>query len=418
MADFDILVIGAGAAGIAAARAIRAAGRSVMVLEARGRIGGRVATDHRFGVPFDLGARWLHNADDNPLTDHARAFGVTLTDSDAAREQVLLVGDRRATPEDEAEYDAAWDAFDAAVERRHAEGGPDVSLAEVAPTAGAWDATVGAFQGDIISAAPLAELSLHDFADNALHGLNLLPEGGMAALLARLAEGLPLRLGAPVAALRWGGGQAVAEGPFGTVRARAVICTLPTTVLVEGPLRFDPCLPPEVLEAAADLPLGAVVKVGFGAAGEDRLGLGPFSSVIRRIAPGEVLVATNFWAFGHPVASCHVGGHAAAALEREGDAAAEAFVMEELVRRFGGAVRRALRPGALVTGWLRDPLSRGVYSHARVGRGGARGVLAAPLAGGRLVLAGEACHPTLSGTVGGAWRSGEAAARAALATLA
>jgi monoamine oxidase len=119
MTDIDILVIGAGAAGIAAARAVRAAGRSVQVLEARRRIGGRVATDHRFGVPFDLGARWLHNADDNPLTEHARALGITLTDSDAAREQVLLVGDRRATPEEEAEYDAAWDAFDAAVEEHH-----------------------------------------------------------------------------------------------------------------------------------------------------------------------------------------------------------------------------------------------------------------------------------------------------------
>jgi monoamine oxidase len=197
-----------------------------------------------------------------------------------------------------------------------------------------------------------------------------------------------------------------------------VICTLPTTVLLEGPLRFDPALPPEVMGAAADLPLGAVVKVGFGAAGEDRLGLGPFSSVIRRIAPGETLVATNFWPFGQPIATCHVGGHAAAALEAEGDAAAEAFVMAELVSRFGSAVRKALRPGSVVTDWLRDPLSRGVYSHARVGRGGARAVLSAPLAEGRLMLAGEACHPTLSGTVGGAWRSGEAAARAALATLA
>jgi monoamine oxidase len=418
MADIDILVIGAGAAGIAAARAVRAAGRGVLVLEARGRIGGRVATDHRFGVPFDLGARWLHNADDNPLADHARDLGVRLTDSDAARRQVLLVDDRAATPEEEAEYAAAWDAFDAAIDARRQAGGPDVSVAEAAPAGGPWDATVGAFQGDVISAAPLAEISLQDFADNALHGRNLLPEGGMAALLGRLAEGLPIRLGAPVAALRWGGQEAMAEGRFGTVRAGAVICTLPTTVLVEGPLRFDPALPPEVLQAAADLPLGAVVKVGFGAAGEERLGLGPFSSVIRRIAPGETLVATNFWPFGHPIVTCHVGGPAAAALEQDGDEAAEAFVTEELVRRFGAEARRALRPGAVVTDWLRDPLSRGVYSHARVGRGGARAVLAAPLADGRLVLAGEACHPTLSGTVGGAWRSGEAAARAALAALA
>lgn len=418
MADPDLLVIGAGAAGIAAARVALAQGRTVQVLEARGRVGGRVATSAALGPPFDLGARWLHNADDNPLVPLARGLGVGLTDSDAVRQEVTFIGPRRATPEELAEYDAAWTALDRAAEARAAEGGPDIPASAAAPAGGAWGATVAAFQGDIISAWPLGAMSLQDFVANALHGRNMLPEGGMHALLARLAEGLPIRLDARVERLRWTGPGLAAEGAFGVLRARAAVCTLPTAVLAEGALRFDPPLPAEVMDAASDLPLGAVLKVGFAAAGEDRLDLAPFTSVDRQIGPGETLVAMNFWPFGQPLVACHLGGPAAAALEAEGDGAAEAFVREELARRFGARAPRAFRPGALVTQWLRDPLSRGVYSHARVGRAGARAVLAAPLAGGRLMLAGEACHPRLAGTVAGAWLSGEAAARAALGGLA
>jgi monoamine oxidase len=418
MPDPDLLVIGAGAAGIAAARLALAAGRAVQVLEARGRVGGRVATSGALGVPFDLGARWLHGADDNPLVPVARGLGIGLTDADAVRQEVTFIGPRRATAGEMAEYDAAWTNFDRVVEARAAEGGPDIPVAEAAPSGGPWDATVAAFQGDIISAWPLAAMSLRDFVQNALHGRNMLPEGGMHALLARLAEGLPIRLGAPVERLRWGGPGVVAEGSFGTLRARAAVCTLPTAVLAAGAVRFDPPLPAAVTDAASDLPLGAVLKVGLAAAGEDRLGLSPFTSVDRQVAPGEVLVAMNFWPFGQPVVACHLGGPAAAALEAEGEAAAEAFVRRELSRRFGAGALRAFRPGALVTHWLRDPFSRGVYSHARVGRAGARAVLGTPLAGGRLRLAGEACHSTLAGTVAGAWLSGEAAARGALGALA
>jgi monoamine oxidase len=414
-AEVDVLVIGAGAAGIAAARAVLAAGRSVAVLEARGRVGGRVVTDHRLGVSFDLGAAWLHNAEDNPLVALAAQLGAKLVDSDALRRECTLVGDRPATDAERAAYDAAWDDFTARTEARGAAGGADCSVADAAPRGGPWDATVAAWQGDIIAAAPLDRISLRDFVDTALNGGNRLPEQGFGTLLAGLAEGLPIHLSAPVTRLSWGGRVAVAEGGFGTLRAQAVIVTLPTALLAAEALRFDPPLPPAVLQAAHDLPLGAVAKVGF--RGADGLGLAPFTSVDRQVRPGEPLVAMSARPFGRDILACHVGGDDAAALEAEGDAALEAFMRAEVARRFGAAAARTLRNGTIVTDWLRDPFARGVYSHARVGRASARGILAEPLAGGRLCLAGEACHARLAGTVGGAWWSGEAAARAALAAL-
>jgi monoamine oxidase len=418
MTDPDLLVIGAGVAGIAAARCAIAAGATVQVLEARGRIGGRVLTDHSLGAPFDLGARWLHNAEDNPLARFAGACGVPLADSDALRQERTWIGRRPATAAETAEYDAAFAAFEAALAARAARGGPDISAAEAAPSGGAWDASIASWLGDIICAAPLSAMSLADYQANLLTGRNLLPQGGMGALVARAAEGLPIATGAVVARLRWGGGSAVAEGAFGTLRARAVVCTLPAGLLAAGTIRFDPALPPEVLQAAADLPLGSVLKIGLRAAGADRLGIAPHTSIDRQVAPGEDLVTMGFWPFGHDHVTAHVGGATARALEAAGPAAAEAFLRDEIALRFGHDAPRAFRPGALTSAWLGDPFARGVYSHARVGRAQARRLLATPLAGGRLCFAGEACHPTVSGTVGGAWLTGEAAARAALAALA
>lgn len=416
--ECDILIIGAGAAGIAAARGALAAGCSVRVLEARGRVGGRALTDTSLGAPFDLGATWLHAAERNPLVPLARSLGVALADSDRARREITFIGARRATDEEVAAYDAAWAAFEAAIAARAAAPGPDIPASHAAPRGGAWDATVAAWQGDVIAAWPLTAMSLHDFGANLLTGGNLLPAGGLGALVARLAEGLPVTLGAPVARLRWGGRQAVAEGPFGTVAARAVICTIPTSLLAGTAIRFDPPLPQPVQQAAHDLPLGAAIKVGLRAAGEGRLGLPAHASTDRMIAPEQALIPITFWPQGQPIASAWIGGPLAAEVEREGAGAAEALVLAEIATRLGAEAPFAFRPGAAVSAWRSDPFARGVYSHARVGAAGARAVLAAPLAGGRLCFAGEACHPTLAGTVGGAWLSGEAALQHVLAATA
>lgn len=416
MSGTDILVIGAGAAGIAAARTALAAGARVQVLEARRRIGGRALTDGSLGAPFDLGATWLHWAERNPLAALARQLGIGLVDADASRRERSFVGARPLTAAEQAAYDAAWAAFEAAIAAYR---GPDVAVADAVPRGGPWDATVAAWQGEVIAAWPLAAMGILDFRANLLRGSNLLPAGGTGALLARLGAGLPVALGAEVTRLAWGGAEAVAEGGFGRLAARAVVCTLPTSLVAAGAIRFDPPLPPAVLEAAHALPLGAAVKVALQAAGGDRLGLAPNTSTDRQVAPGEALIPITFWPGGHDIATGWIGGPLALEVEREGPAAAEALLRAEIAARLGHAAARAFRPGALVSAWGRDPFSRGAYSHGRIGCGAARAVLAAPLAGGRLCLAGEAAATDgLAATLAGAWNSGERAARAALAVLA
>jgi monoamine oxidase len=117
-----------------------------------------------------------------------------------------------------------------------------------------------------------------------------------------------------------------------------------------------------------------------------------------------------------PAIYCFFGGRFAAALERGGEAAMFAFASGELARLFGNDVRKRMAPLA-ATAWRHDPWSRGSYSFALPGHADSRAVLAAPV-NDRLFFAGEACSPNFFSTAHGAWMSGVAAAKAALASLA
>lgn len=410
MPDPDLLVIGAGAAGIAAARTALAAGQTVQVLEARDRPGGRAWTvTAPLGAPFDLGATWLHQADENPLAPLAgEAF-----DHDSVRRHHCFIEGRPATAAEMADYDATYAAFHAKLRAALAAAPPDASAADAAPRGGFWDATVAHWEGPVICAAPLAAMDLRDFLDTQLGGPNLLLPQGVGGLLTRLAQDLPIAYGAPVERLRWSGPGVVAEGPFGRITARAAIVTVPTAVLAAGAIRFDPALPPETAQAIHDLPLGLLTKIGLRAAGADRLGLEPFAGLERHVSREDEAAMTFIaWPFGHDHLMGFLGGEAAWATEREGVAALADLAFSELRRAFGARADHAIRRDiVLASEWGRDPWSRGAYSHARPGRAAARDILSRPLAGGRLRFAGEACHRRFSATVAGAWDSGAAAAR-------
>jgi len=417
----DVVVVGAGAAGIAAARRLRACGLECQVLEAGARVGGRAHTGSAgLGAPFDHGASWIHGAEHNPLTPIARELGFTLRDERRGLRDILLIGNRSATAAEHADYNAACDAFEAAAEARAAWPGPDLPLADAVPRDGPWDATVSHWLAAIISGVEATQFSLQDYVATALEGSNIQLAEGFGTLVARLAEGLPITLRAPVTRLHWGADGVVAEGDDGRLPARAAIVTVSTGVLAAGGLRFTPDLPGDVQGAIAGLPQGLLSKLAFRAAGAERFGLGAFARLARRVEqPGDAAMSWMLWPWGRDHVVGFIGGDAAWALAREGPTAAAAHGRAELARYFGAAeVARTLGADAVVTRWAEDPLFRGAYSHARVGAAGARAVLrdAAPGAG-RLRFAGEACHTRTAGTVGGAWESGERAADAVAASL-
>ena len=415
-----VVVIGGGVAGLGAAAALRAAGHPAIVIEAAGRAGGRTWTTRPpelGGMPFDHGAQWLHAAERNALAAIARDAGEALVHSDRARRSLVWLGGRFADDDTVAEYWAAWDEYErVGMELAR---GPDRPLTAVAdrmiddPVFGRWAPTIEAWEGPVIDAAEPDQVSLHDWAANALSGGNLLLPDGLGDFVQRRL--LPLagevRLSTPATRVRWGGPCVAVETPRGTIEAAAVIVTASTAVIAGGVIAFDPPLPEPVQAAAHALPLGLAIKIGLRAAGDDRLDLAEYVLLQQPIAVrGEPFTLVNFWPFGRPMAMGWVGGAAAWALAREGDAAVEDHVRALLRKVWGGRADRAFAPGAVVTGWDRDPYVRGAYSNALPGHADARAVLAAPLAGCRLMFAGEACHTGLASTVAGAWESGQHAA--------
>ncbi len=416
MTDIDVIVVGAGVAGLAAAAALRRAGRTCLVLEAAPRPGGRAHTVALGGEAFDLGATWLHDAARNKLADLARAAGDTLDDGDAPRSRTWLIDGRPATAAEEAGFHTASAAFDTLCHAR-ARQEPDLSVAEaIMPMRGdPWMATVETWEAAQIAAADPWRFSVRDWSANDLGGANLLPRGGVGALILRRL--LPLagdvRLSTPVRRIKWHGAGVLADTDAGTIGAKAAIVTVSAGVLAAGTIAFDPPLPPHTQAAIAGLPMGLLSKVGL--AVTDRAGLGlPPNAVLRRRLhrPLEPLMSFHTQSGGGVVAG-FIGGPVAWDLARLGAPATEAFAREQLAQLLGAKAARAVGQAAL-SGWAGDPWHLGAYTYALPGQGGARAVLGTPLADGRLVFAGEAvCTDGLAGTVGGAFLSGERAAEIA-----
>ena len=414
-----VIVIGAGVAGLAAAAALRRRGIAVTVIEASDRIGGRAhtTTPPLLEAAFDHGASWLHAAERNPLAALAQRWEERTIDRASVRVERTRLPGRFATAAEQAAYQEAEAAFQQQTTRALA--GPDTSLAEaVAPIAARpWLPAVVNWEAPVIAAADASALSLRDWHANLLEGSNWEVAGGLGAFVVRRLgpPAGPVRLNTAATAIRWDGPGVIVETAAGSLRAAACIVTVSTGILASGGLRFIPPLPSAKQDAIDGLPMGVLNKIALRAAGLDRLdvpdscGIDQFVPAID--APAMTVVA---WPHGQDHVICFTGGSHAAEAELAGGL--EGFARDQLRALFGGRADQAFRPGAVTTGWAGDPWARGSYAYARPGRARARGVLAAPLAGGRLIFAGEATRTDgLAGTVGGAFLSGEQAAEQAIA---
>jgi monoamine oxidase len=424
--ETDVVIIGAGLAGLGAATALRDAGKRAVVLEASGRTGGRAWTSYPAalgGVWFDMGAIWFHNAEHNPLVTIAREAGESLLRSDEIRKERTFIGNRVASKAELAALADAWPRYEKTADAIIAAEG-DVSLADVTRHLpdDPWAATIEAWEGPVICAVDADSFSALDWRRNGLDGSNLMPDGGIGAFVQRrLTHGLDIRLNTPVRRVRWNGpdGRVTVETEHGSISAGACIVTVSTGVLASGALGFNPALPARVVDAVQALPMGLAMKVALRANGPDRLDL-PLHCSMDRILKraNEPLMPFQCWPFGRDYVQGWIGGSVAWDLAREGDAAAVDFALGYLREVFGGRVDRLFAGGAsLVTRWDADPWIRGAYCYAVPGSAMARDILAEPLADGHLMFAGEGCNVGFAGTLAGAWISGQTAASAALAAI-
>ncbi len=420
----SVIVVGAGLAGLAAARELAKGGFKVTVVEARDRIGGRIHTSRLWtGLPMDLGASWIHGVKGNPLSALADQVGakrlVTSYDEamalDARGQRVDLTAAYALT---ERVIKSARKAAEA--ERR------DLSLKAAITRSRAWreassddqrliwHAVNGSVEAEYGGAASEVSAWFYD-ESREFGGEDALFPDGFDQIVHHLAGGLDIRLSAPVAAIApQGRGVAVTVRGGDVLIADQVVVSVPLGVLKSGDLAFREPLSRDRQRAIAGIGMGLLNKCWLRF---DRVAWPGNVDWIEWVGP-----KTGSWSqwvslarvAGAPVLLAFHAGDEARAMEKLSDADTTAEAHRALQAMFGSAFPAPA--AAQITRWSQDPWARGAYSFNAVGTTPAtRKALAGTDWDGRLVFAGEACEPSYFGTAHGAFLSGREAARAVLA---
>ena len=409
----DVAIIGAGAAGLGAANALKNSGLSVIVLEARDRLGGRAHTIMASPeVTFDVGCGWLHSADENSFVKIAEELGFEINRSlPPWRERAY---GKAFPPDDRNEFVAALDAFYDRAEqaaREAMQGGRDGPANVCLEPGNRWNPMIDAIS-TYINGCELDQVSLLDMDAYEDTDLNWRIRRGYGALIAAYGAACPIALNCAVTLIDHSAKRIRIETSRGTLTAEKVIVTVPTNLIADEAIRFDPPLPAKV-DAARGLPLGLADKVTLALEEPEAL---PKEGNLRAATMRTAMGTYHMRPFGQPCIEGFFGGRFAQSLEDAGEGALAAESINEIVSILGNDFRRKLKPLA-ESRWAHDPFARGSYSHALPGHAGDRSMLAAPV-DGRLFFAGEATSPEFFSTAHGARDSGERAAEEVLAARA
>ena len=401
----DVIIVGAGAAGIAAARRLAAAGRRFVLLEAENQIGGRCITDTKtFGVPYDRGAHWIYLADNSPIARLAPQAGLDLYLVPPG--QRMRIGRRYAREGEMEDFLATLVRANTAI--RDAARKSDVACAQVLPKdLGEWRPTIDFVLGAHGCGKDLADVSTVDLARATERDNGAFCRQGLGTLLAKLAPMGATQLATPVTRIDWG--RLVEVGtPKGEFRAPAAIVTVSTDVLASGKIKFD--LPKRHLDAANKLRLGSYDHVALELTGNP-LGLRADELIFEKSQDRQTAaILANV--YGSTICMIDVGGSFGRGLSAKGEAAMIDFAIGWLTTLYGADIRSSVKRRH-ATRWNHEPWVLGAASVAAPGSQSARKVMMESVRD-RIFFAGEAVHETMWGTVGGAWESGERAADAAL----
>ena len=402
----DVVVIGAGAAGLAAGRALGASGLTSVILEADARVGGRAHTEIMSdGAPFDLGCHWMHSASLNPFVDTADALGVRYERREgygrsgffrqgAWVEDIEVAAAFRAMNERQKSVADAWTQ------------GLDQSVFDTVDRDEPW-AEVLDFYDTLNTSSDVDQISIGDLVSYNDTDENWPVVDGYGALVSQWGAAVPVSLNTAATCVQWQGPGVVVETAKGQIKAKCAVIAVSTGVLASGDIRFVPELPTEKQEAIWALPLGNYNRIRL----EIDRAVFPDDATERVVVEreGHPLIQISLGAYGFNCAIGIVAGRHADWLERAGTDASREAVIDALCYVFGNDIRSKVKSDRQ-SAWRGNPFVRGAYSTAQPGQFHQRAVLAKPMAD-RLFFCGEATSTDHFCTCHGARMTGERAIR-------
>ncbi|MCU0567989.1 MAG: FAD-dependent oxidoreductase [Oculatellaceae cyanobacterium Prado106] len=420
----DVLVIGAGVAGLAAAQVLQSKGYQVRVLEGRDRIGGRLWTNRALqNIPLDLGASWIHGVRNNPLTEIARQAGIATVPTDYNASILYdrngqVISDTRVS-QIEQRFDRLLAKLEQERSTLEAANKPDISLQQAIQRVTAHYALNRRELAELDYAinnaieleyaADVSQLSLYSWdAGSEFAGRDVLFPGGYEAIATHLAQGLTIELQQTVQRIEQDASGVRVFTNRGSFSAAKVVITLPLGVLQSGAVQFSPALPRSKRVAMQKLGMGILNKVYFQFPqafwDED-------SEILGYVSPqqGQWCEFYNYQKYlNQPILMGFNAGTYGRQIEAFSDDRIVRDGMNTLRRIYGNRIPNPT--GWLITRWQQDPFARGSYSYIGVGgEGGDRDKLAEPV-NNRLFFAGEATSKAYPSTVHGALLSGRRAA--------
>lgn len=410
MAGTKVIVIGAGFAGLAAAKQVQEQGADAIIFEAGSYIGGRVRTDRSLGAPFELGAGWIHGPSrQNPTQQLANLVNARtyVTDDDN-----FDVFDPQGNALSDAQYERLDELYEYLEEIlfypvRSGQQSVEEVLTRIDPDIvndplGRWmlsayfEFSIGAGIGDISAA--------NGFESSSFDGADVILTEGYDSIIAPLAAGLDIRLNTSVSKIWYDDDGVEVDGE----PADYVVCTVPLGVLKSGKITFDPPLPRELRDAIGEIGFGSVTKIAikfpepFWDTGTQYFGM-------MTEPKGRWNYWLNYRTFSDEniLLGLSVGDYAPFA-DRMSKAAMTEDALDVLRSVWGDKV--GVPTAVLTTHWSQDPHFLGAYSYPQAG-----GLIAQFRAfekpvSNRVLFAGEHTEFDHLGTTHGALLSGRRAA--------